>query len=124
MQPESPCSCCLLIDELDDFLNSILNLTLQDGADVEKGTKGTDATAGLNERYHYILRTRAARVSSATTLCLLIMALLVMTVGLFGGLYIYRQMTRTRVRPLSLQFILLKVLSLNWSSYSESLSNS
>ncbi len=72
----------------------------QGAADVEKGGKGTGTGTGphgLNERYHYILRTRAARVSSATTLCLLITALLVMTVGLFGGLYIYRQMTRARV---------------------------
>jgi integral membrane protein 2B len=63
--------------------------------DVEQQT-GKLANGGLNERYHYILRTRAARVSSATTLCLLITALLVMTVGLFGGLYIYKQMTRAR----------------------------
>lgn len=72
-------------------------------ADVEKGGKGTGTGTGphgLNERYHYILRTRAARVSSATTLCLLITALLVMTVGLFGGLYIYRQMTRARFQKL------------------------
>jgi len=71
-----------------------------DGGDVEKSAKDIDATAGLNERYHYILRTRAARVSSATTLCLLITALLVMTVGLFGGLYVYRQMTRSRFQKL------------------------
>jgi len=74
-----------------------------DGGDIEKGVKKgteTEGNTGLNERYHYILRTRAARVSSATTLCLLIMALLVMTVGLFGGLYIYRQMTRSRFQKL------------------------
>jgi hypothetical protein len=63
--------------------------------DAEKGAAGG---TGLNERYHYILRNRNARLSSATTLCLLITALLVMTVGLFGGLYVYKQMSRSRVR--------------------------
>ncbi|CAG7834386.1 unnamed protein product [Allacma fusca] len=64
--------------------------------DVEKGKEAGKLDGGLSERYHYILRTRVARVSSATTLCLLITALLVMTVGLFGGLYIYSQMARPR----------------------------
>jgi len=67
--------------------------------DAEKGGKDIGLgklDAGLNERYHYILRTRVGRVSSAATLCLLITALLVMTVGLFGGLYIYSQMARPR----------------------------
>ncbi|XP_021960756.1 integral membrane protein 2B isoform X2 [Folsomia candida] len=66
-----------------------------EGLDAEKGGAGAQR---LNERYHYILRNRAARVSSATMLCLLIMALLVMTVGLFGGLYIYKQMSRARLQ--------------------------
>jgi len=68
--------------------------------DLEKGLpKGKlGPNGGLNERYHYILRTRASRVSSATTLCLLITALLVMTIGLFGGIYVYRQMTSSRAR--------------------------
>jgi integral membrane protein 2B len=63
--------------------------------DIEQGNAPIGGKVN-SERYHYILRTRAARVSSATTLCLLITALLVMTVGLFGGLYIYKQMTRAR----------------------------
>lgn len=67
----------------------------QTAGDIEKGKEaGVGKLDGINERYHYILRTRVARVSSATTLCLLITALLVMTVGLFGGLYIYKQMSR------------------------------
>ena len=75
----------------------------QKAADIEKGKDAGigKLDAGLNERYHYILRTRVGRVSSAATLCLLITALLVMTVGLFGGLYIYSQMTRPRVIILS-----------------------
>jgi len=69
----------------------------QDKVDIEQGNGNAPIGGKVNsERYHYILRTRAARVSSATTLCLLITALLVMTVGLFGGLYIYKQMTRAR----------------------------
>lgn len=63
--------------------------------DAEKGVAGS---TGLNERYHYILRNRNARFSSVTTLCLLITALLVMTVGLFGGLYVYKQMSRARLQ--------------------------
>lgn len=106
------------------MLNCVWNSWLQKD-DVEH-QNGKLPNGGLNERYHYILRTRAARVSSATTLCLLITALLVslrllqfmtlvlgvelyltrklflqvMTVGLFGGLYIYKQMTRARVSDL------------------------
>jgi len=73
-----------------------LVLPVDEGLDAEKG--GAGGNAGLNERYHYILRNRAARVSSATMLCLLITALLVMTVGLFGGLYIYKQVSRARLQ--------------------------
>jgi len=83
-----------------DKVPLVLPISL-DGVDAaEKG--GVRATGQqqqrLNERYHYILRNNraAAKISSATTLCLLITALLVMTVGLFGGLYIYKQVSRPR----------------------------
>jgi len=71
------------------------NVDPEKGAAVAAAVKAGGLEPGFNERYHYILkRSNNARVSNATTLCLLITALLVMTVGLFGGLYVYKQMTR------------------------------
>lgn len=82
-------------------LNGEFVQPLVKSSDLEKGIPPPKAAnGGLNERYHYILRTRAHRVSSATTLCLLITALFVMTIGLFGGIYVYRQMTRPRYQKL------------------------
>jgi len=78
-----------------DKVPLVLPVNAEGELDAEKGAAGG---TGLNERYHYILRNRNARLSSATTLCLLITALLVMTVGLFGGLYVYKQMSRSRLQ--------------------------
>jgi len=74
----------------------VVPVNAEGNVDAEKGVpvKGDQLEPGFNERYHYILKRSNARVSNATTLCLLITALLVMTVGLFGGLYLYKQMSR------------------------------
>lgn len=61
------------------FVSNVFNL--KGNADPEKGTataatgKGGQFEPGFNERYHYILKRNNARVSNATTLCLLITGL-------------------------------------------------
>ncbi|CAL8107129.1 unnamed protein product [Orchesella dallaii] len=75
-------------------VNAEGNVDLEKGAAVAAAVKAGQLEPGFNERYHYILKRSNVRVSNATTLCLLITALLVMTVGLFGGLYVYKQMSK------------------------------
>jgi hypothetical protein len=43
------------------------------------------------------LRSRAQRVNSLTTLCVTLTALLVLTTGIVGGIYLYRQFAQYRV---------------------------
>lgn len=50
------------------------------------------------EPQYFILRTRARRVSSATTVCLFLTALLVMSIGIIGGVYLYRQFARSQMQ--------------------------
>ncbi|KAL0273575.1 UNVERIFIED_CONTAM: hypothetical protein PYX00_006212 [Menopon gallinae] len=50
-------------------------------------------SAAPNLKY-VILGARARRITTSTTLCLLIMSLLVMSIGVIGGVYVYRQFTR------------------------------
>lgn len=48
---------------------------------------------------HYVLRCRqrAKRLYSLTTLCLFLTALLVMSIGVIGGVYIYKQYARVQM---------------------------
>lgn len=48
---------------------------------------------------HYVLRCRqrAKRLNSLTTLCLFLTALLVMSIGVIGGVYIYKQYARVQM---------------------------
>jgi len=57
-------------------------------ADIENGSNASLA----------ILRSRAQRVSSLTTLCVTLTALLVLTTGIVGGIYLYRQFAQYRLR--------------------------
>nr|CAD7260747.1 unnamed protein product [Timema shepardi] len=54
-----------------------------------------EATAEPEPQY-LVLRTRARRVTTATTVCLFLTALLVMTIGIIGGVYLYRQFARAQ----------------------------
>ncbi|RWS14287.1 Integral membrane protein 2B-like protein [Dinothrombium tinctorium] len=45
-----------------------------------------------------MLRSRARRISSLTTLCVFLTALLVFTTGIIGGYYLYRQFTQYKLR--------------------------
>nr|CAD7431200.1 unnamed protein product [Timema monikensis] len=63
----------------------------------EKPTKvDIEATAEPEPQY-LVLRTRARRVTTATTVCLFLTALLVMTIGIIGGVYLYRQFARAQM---------------------------
>lgn len=44
-----------------------------------------------------MLKARARKVSKATTLCLLLTALLVVSIGIIGGTYLYRQYVRAQM---------------------------
>nr|CAD7588446.1 unnamed protein product [Timema genevievae] len=57
-----------------------------------------EATAEPEPQY-LVLRTRARRVTTATTVCLFLTALLVMTIGIIGGVYLYRQFARAQGKP-------------------------
>ena len=45
-----------------------------------------------------VLGARAQRVSTASTVCLFLTALLVMSIGIIGGIYLYRQFARSQMR--------------------------
>lgn len=51
------------------------------------------------------MRSRAHRVNNLTTVCVLITALLVLSTGIVGGVYLYRQFIHYRVSDF--QFIQL-----------------
>jgi integral membrane protein 2B len=53
--------------------------------------------AAQAEPQYLILKARARRVSTATTVCLFLTALLVMSIGIIGGVYLYRQFARSQV---------------------------
>jgi len=50
-----------------------------------------------SERSSFVLVTRARRVSAATTTCLFLTALLVLSIGVIGGVYLYRQFARSQM---------------------------
>ncbi|XP_046997090.1 integral membrane protein 2C [Schistocerca americana] len=54
--------------------------------------------AAETEPQYFVLRTRARRVSAATTICLFLTALLVMSIGIIAGVYLYRQFARSQVQ--------------------------
>ncbi|XP_069698528.1 integral membrane protein 2C isoform X2 [Periplaneta americana] len=55
-----------------------------------------EASAQAEPQY-FILKARARRVSTATTVCLFLTALLVMSIGIIGGVYLYRQFARSQM---------------------------
>lgn len=55
-----------------------------------------DVESGEEPRY-VILGARAQRVSTATTVCLFLTALLVMSIGIISGVYLYRQFARSQM---------------------------
>lgn len=59
-------------------------------------TPNQDVESGDEPRY-VILGARAQRVSTATTVCLFLTALLVMSIGIIGGVYLYRQFARSQM---------------------------
>ncbi|XP_067007927.1 integral membrane protein 2C isoform X2 [Anabrus simplex] len=60
-------------------------------------TAKVDLEASTEPQY-FILRSRARRVSTATTVCLFLTALLVMSIGIIGGVYLYRQFARSQMQ--------------------------
>ncbi|RWS31058.1 Integral membrane protein 2B-like protein [Leptotrombidium deliense] len=71
-------------------------------ADAETGVSGEERNDAESTRNPLVvtmmLRSRARRISSLTTLCVFITALLVFTTGIVGGYYLYRQFTQYRLR--------------------------
>ncbi|KAK6619049.1 hypothetical protein RUM44_003431 [Polyplax serrata] len=55
-----------------------------------------DVESGVKPKF-VILGSRAQRVSTATTVCLALTALLVMSFGIIGGMYLYRQFVRSQM---------------------------
>lgn len=70
-----------------------------------------EAAAQAQPQY-FILRARARRISTATTVCLLLTALLVLSVGIIGGAYLYPQFARSQVSRSVCCLFLLHVSSL------------
>ncbi|XP_044742573.1 integral membrane protein 2C [Chrysoperla carnea] len=64
---------------------------------VGAGDGDLESQQSIDEPQFVILRARARRVSSATTLCLFLTALIVMTFGIIGGTYLYRQYVRAQM---------------------------
>lgn len=56
-----------------------------------------EAPAPVDAARFVVLRARARKVSTATTLCLLLTALLVVSIGIIGGTYLYRQYVRAQM---------------------------
>ncbi|KAG8228586.1 hypothetical protein J437_LFUL009291 [Ladona fulva] len=56
-----------------------------------------EATAEPEPQY-LLMRARARRVSTATTVCLFLTALIVMSIGIIGGVFLYRQFARSQIR--------------------------
>ena len=56
------------------------------------------------------MRSRAHRVNNLTTVCVLITALLVLSTGIVGGVYLYRQFIHYRVSDFQLIQLIIKLI--------------
>ncbi|XP_046736350.1 integral membrane protein 2C [Diprion similis] len=65
--------------------------------DVKDDPEGQYATLPRPTRYVLRCRQKAQRLNSLTTLCLFLTALLVMSIGVIGGVYIYKQYARDQM---------------------------
>ncbi|KAJ9578195.1 hypothetical protein L9F63_005584 [Diploptera punctata] len=75
-----------------------LDQPLVDNEQVEDLPAKVDLEASAEaEPQYFILKARARRVSTATTVCLFLTALLVMSIGIIGGVYLYRQFARSQM---------------------------
>uniref|UniRef100_A0A646QDI3 Integral membrane protein 2 n=1 Tax=Hemiscolopendra marginata TaxID=943146 RepID=A0A646QDI3_9MYRI len=57
-----------------------------------------DVEIELPPATYLALRSRAHRISTATTVCVFVTALLVLTIGIIGGVYLYHQFARTKMQ--------------------------
>ncbi|XP_063228863.1 integral membrane protein 2B [Bacillus rossius redtenbacheri] len=71
---------------------------LVDNEELEPIPAKVDIEATAEPDHHYlVLRSRARRISTATTICLFLTALLVMSIGIIGGMYLYRQFAQVEM---------------------------
>lgn len=83
-------------DKLDQPL---VNAEVVPNKDVEAGQQGTEDVSLPNtpDPRYLVLRARARRASSLTTLCLFFMALLVMCCGIIAGVYFYKEFAQSQM---------------------------
>lgn len=74
------------------FIIKCIYMYFQTGHDDVKNDVESSIASIEERRIH-----RARRVSTATTLCLFLTALLVLSIGVIGGVYIYSQYARARM---------------------------
>lgn len=76
----------------------ILDVPLVENDQLESlpAKEDVEAKAGLQTRY-LVLKARARRISTATTWCLFLTALLVMSIGIIGGVYLYQQFAKSQM---------------------------
>ncbi|PNF29660.1 hypothetical protein B7P43_G15774 [Cryptotermes secundus] len=75
-----------------------LDEPLVENEEIESLPPKVDLEAAAHaEPQYFILKARARRVSTATTVCLFLTALLVMSIGIIGGVYLYRQFARSQM---------------------------
>lgn len=75
-----------------------LDVPLVENEQVEHLSPKVDLEASAQAEPQYlILKARARRVSTATTVCLFLTALLVMSIGIIGGVYLYHQFARSQM---------------------------
>ncbi|KDR10662.1 integral membrane protein 2B [Zootermopsis nevadensis] len=88
----------IITKPITDKKSDTLDEPLVDNEQVEDLPPKVDLEAGTQLRPQYfVLKARARRVSIATTVCIFLTALLVMSVGIIGGAYLYRQFARSQM---------------------------
>jgi len=72
---------------VDNETNEALPLPMKDDAEME-----------LPPPLYLAMHSRARRVSTATSVCVFVTTLLVLTIGIIGGVYLYHQFARTKMQ--------------------------
>lgn len=70
---------------------------VQNEVTAEAALTKDDVEIDLRPRFQDFVRERARRVSTTTTICACVTAILVITAGVIGGIYLYRQLAREQM---------------------------